>query len=165
MWLSVDGGNSPGTALHMYSFPILTSRTPSHSQQTPSRFALPSPQQFCDHLACDDHHRPLAPPVDGGPANRRHPLPRGGGVDGSGTGKPKFFLIVVVVIGLVILYASMALRRWSTSTRNDLRPAKRERVSRGSGRGESRSASAFATGVRGSSRQQLRQRRVTQALG
>ncbi|CAM9669615.1 unnamed protein product [Ectocarpus fasciculatus] len=59
----------------------------------------------------------------------------------------------------------MALRRWSTSTRNDLRPAKRERVSRGSGRGESRSASAFATGVRGSSRQQLRQRRVTQALG
>ncbi|CAM9307174.1 unnamed protein product [Ectocarpus sp. 8 AP-2014] len=121
-------------------------------------------RQFCDHLACDDHHRPLAPPVDGGPANRRHPLPRAG-VDGVGTGKPKVFLIVVVVIGLVVLYASMALRRWSTSTRHDLRPARRGRVSRGSDRAESRSATAFATGVRGSSRQELRQRRVTQALG
>ncbi|CAN0001815.1 unnamed protein product [Scytosiphon promiscuus] len=120
--------------------------------------------QFCEHLACDDHHRPYAPPVDGDRAGRRHPLPGGSAGMGSGVGmgRPRVFLIAVVVFGLIVFYASMAVGCRSRSTRNDLRPAKRDR---GRGRGGSGgvggggSGTAVASGVRGSSGQLRRRAR------
>lgn len=121
--------------------------------------------QFCDHLACDDHHRPYAPPADGDHAIRRHPLP-GGGVDGGGGGMsmPKLFLIAVLVLGLIIFYANMALGSRSRSTRNDLRPAKRDRGRGRAGNGGGSgggvgSGTAVASGIRGSSGQLRRRAR------
>ncbi|CAN0039324.1 unnamed protein product [Pylaiella littoralis] len=115
-------------------------------------------RQFCDHLACDAHSRPLAPPLEGEGVNRRRPFPRGGrGVGGDGMGMPKAFLIMVVIIGLIIFYVSMALGRRSRSTRSDLRPIKKQRVG-GGGRGEREVG--VVRGIRGSAEQLRLRRRV-----
>lgn len=107
--------------------------------------------QFCDHLACDSHNRPLAPPLEGEGAFHRHALSGAGG----GMRLTKAYLTAVVIVGLIVFYVSMALGRRSRWTQNDLRPSKRERVS---GRGDGGAlGGAVASGVRGSSGQ-LRQR-------
>lgn len=40
----------------------------------------------------------------------------------------KMVLIAVVVLGLIVLYATMAVGSWVRSTRKDLRPGRRERT-------------------------------------
>ncbi|CAM9736035.1 unnamed protein product, partial [Laminaria digitata] len=84
-------------------------------------------RQFCDHLGCDAHNRPLPPP----------PRPDRGG--SSGMGMAKMVLIVIIILGLVVFYVMMAVGSWSRSTRKDLRPGRREnaakRLSGGGGGG------------------------------
>lgn len=72
-------------------------------------------------------------------------------------GMPKAFLIMVVIIGLIIFYVSMALGRRSRSTRSDLRPIKKQRVG-GGGRGEREVG--VVRGIRGSAEQLRLRRRV-----
>eukprot|EP00752_Nemacystus_decipiens_P008570 g7654.t1 len=54
-------------------------------------------RQFCDHLACDSHHRPLVPPVEGEGERRRHPIPGSVGDSRGGIGMPKALLMAVLV--------------------------------------------------------------------
>lgn len=125
----------------------------------PSLLHLRCSVQFCDHLACDSHHRPLVPPAEGKGAGRRHPIPGSVGDSRGGMGMPKAFLIAVLVVGLIIWYTSMAIGQRSRWTRKDLRPLPRR--ARVSGREDSGGRS---TSVRGSSG--LRRRGLSsQALG
>eukprot|EP00903_Cladosiphon_okamuranus_P013437 g12516.t1 len=71
-------------------------------------------RQFCDHLACDSHHRPLAPSFEGKGAGGRHPIPGSEGEGRGGMGMPKALVIAALVVGLIILYTSMALGHWSS---------------------------------------------------
>lgn len=125
-----------------------------------SVFSLSALGQFCGHLGCDAHNRPLPPSSPGTYGKGQGIFSAGvggsGGGSSSGMSGPKTFLIVVVALALVVFYAIKAVGLRSTWTKQDLRPTLRRDNREGPG------VPRFARGVGRSG--ELRQRRARRSL-
>ena len=78
-------------------------------------------------------------------------------------GVAKIVLIGIVVLGLVVLYAVMAMGSWSRSTRKDLRPGRREKTAKRLSSGGGLASTGTGRGGIGGGTGQLRRR--VRALG